>query len=234
MAQQSYLDFERNNSPDEVEAYRTNFGAFKSGLTREEIAEYYNKWADSGMYDVHLNPDRYKGPEITAQALATNYDNDSRKSVRILDVAAGTGRLGAELYRLGFRNMDALDPSMGMLCKAMQRNIYTKFYSEFLDAVNPTSIPDSTYDGLACAGGMGEGHIPSSALIEMIRIVKPGGIICLSTRAEYLEYVAEYKDNLIPLMNKLQGEGKWMKLSEVILENYALGKTGILFQFRVI
>lgn len=52
MAQQSYLDFERNNSPDEVEAYRTNFGAFKSGLTREEIAEYYNKWADSGMYDV--------------------------------------------------------------------------------------------------------------------------------------------------------------------------------------
>ena len=31
-----------------------------------------------------------------------------------------------------------------------------------------------TYDGLAVAGGMGEGHIPSDAIIEMIRIVKPG------------------------------------------------------------
>lgn len=52
-------------------------------------------------------------------------------------------------------------------------------------------------------------------------------------RAEYLEYVADYKENLIPLMEKLQGEGKWKKLSEVILENYAMGKTGKMFQFKV-
>ena len=31
-----------------------------------------------------------------------------------------------------------------------------------------------TYDCLAVAGGMGEGHIPCAALHEMIRIVKPG------------------------------------------------------------
>ena len=45
----------------------------------------------------HLNQDRYKGPEIAAQAIASNFDSEFRKSARILDVAAGTGRLGAEV-----------------------------------------------------------------------------------------------------------------------------------------
>ena len=48
----------------------------------------------------HLGPGRYNGPEIAAQALATNFDAKSRERVRILDVAAGTGRLGAEVYTL--------------------------------------------------------------------------------------------------------------------------------------
>lgn len=52
MAAQAYLDFERNNSPDDVEAYRAVYGAYKGGQTREEIAGYYNKWAEGGLYDV--------------------------------------------------------------------------------------------------------------------------------------------------------------------------------------
>ena len=48
----------------------------------------------------HLGPGRYNGPEIAAQALATNFDAESRERVRILDVAAGTGRLGAEVHML--------------------------------------------------------------------------------------------------------------------------------------
>ena len=48
----------------------------------------------------HLGPGRYNGPEIAAQALATNFDAESRERVRILDVAAGTGRLGAEVHAL--------------------------------------------------------------------------------------------------------------------------------------
>ena len=37
-------------------------------------------------------------------------------------------------------------------------------------------FPD-TYDGLAVAGGMGEGHIPCSAIEEMIRVVKSGMLL---------------------------------------------------------
>ena len=51
MALQSYIEFERNNHEDDVEAYKANYGVFKGGLSREEIAEYYNKWAETGQYD---------------------------------------------------------------------------------------------------------------------------------------------------------------------------------------
>ena len=45
----------------------------------------------------HLNPNRYTGPESAARALAKNFSTNERSAARILDVAAGTGRLGAEV-----------------------------------------------------------------------------------------------------------------------------------------
>ena len=44
-------DYEKTNHPDDIEAYRANHEVFKGGLTKEEIAEYYNNWAESGKYD---------------------------------------------------------------------------------------------------------------------------------------------------------------------------------------
>ena len=44
-------EFEQNNHPDDVEAYRANHEVFKGGLSKEQIAEYYNNWAESGQYD---------------------------------------------------------------------------------------------------------------------------------------------------------------------------------------
>lgn len=34
------------------------------------------------------------------------------------------------MYKLGFRQMDALDPAAGMLDIARQKGIYTKFYQD--------------------------------------------------------------------------------------------------------
>ena len=35
-------------------------------------------------------------------------------------------------------------------------------------------VISDTYDVIVLSGGMGEGHIPTEALTEMIRVVKPG------------------------------------------------------------
>jgi predicted RNA methylase len=45
----------------------------------------------------HLNPNRYTGPESAARELSKQFSAEERSTAKILDVAAGTGRLGAEV-----------------------------------------------------------------------------------------------------------------------------------------
>lgn len=79
---------------------------------------------------------------------------------------------------------------------------------------------------------MGEGHIPLSAVDEMIRIVKPGkklnplnlwifmnswcieigGSIFIVMREEYLSYVQEYVGKLEPYMEDLAVKGVWRQV----------------------
>jgi hypothetical protein len=46
---------------------------------------------------------KYTGPNIAADSLAAYYGPEERKEVKILDVAAGTGRVGHELNKFGFK-----------------------------------------------------------------------------------------------------------------------------------
>ena len=62
------------------------------------------------------------------------------------------------------------------------------------------SFPDA-YDAITVAGGMGEGHIPCSALVEMARIVKPGKshdayLLYLPDSCIYLHCASIYLDTL--------------------------------------
>ena len=63
--------------------------------------------------------------QIVVPVLLEEYMKDSKEG-RILDVAAGTGRAGAVLHKLGFSNIDALDVSKMMLEKAKEKNVYNQ------------------------------------------------------------------------------------------------------------
>ncbi|KAL3887890.1 hypothetical protein ACJMK2_000278 [Sinanodonta woodiana] len=171
MADIAFQNYVNNASREDAEAYHATFQAYKGGLTQEQIADYYSQWGASGEYDIHLGAGRYLGPIQAARAIGA-YFVSHRENVRILDVAAGTGKVGQELYNLGFRCLDALDPSEGMLKKAKERGVYTKTFQLYFELNLP--IPDDSYDCLVVVGGMGEGHLPLESLYEMIRLVKPG------------------------------------------------------------
>ena len=46
-----------------------------------------------------------------------------RSKVKILDLAAGTGMVGAELAKIGFKELYGLDGSEGMLMELASKNV---------------------------------------------------------------------------------------------------------------
>ncbi|XP_048249305.1 methyltransferase-like protein 27 isoform X2 [Haliotis rufescens] len=215
---------------EDFEAIREAHCVHRKGITISQAVEQYSTW--SRKYEKDLCPGRYKGPMIAGKVVA-DYFEDDREKKKIIDIAAGTGFVAEHLRTHGFVHIDALEPSSKMLLRAKEKGLYEDYYTEYLCEV-PLPIPNDTYDCAVTSGGMGEGHIPCSGIPELIRIVKPGGIICIIMREVFLRDVDEYKDRLEPLMDSLEKEGKWRQVSRVIIPNYFIVMSGIVFLYRVI
>ena len=82
--------------------------------------------------------------------------------------------MAVELQKLGYTNLRALDISEGMLNEAKKKNVYNKFICAALTDQEIPEIQTGEFDALICGGSMFKGHIRSSALTEMVRIVKTG------------------------------------------------------------
>ena len=99
------------------------------------------------------------------------------KSLRIIDVGCGTGLVGVELEKDGFTNFDGIDISQEMIDIAKQRG----YAQLFIGSLN-VSLPceNNEYDAALCVGVFTHGHVGSNRLDELVRIIKPGGIICFT------------------------------------------------------
>ncbi|XP_050724567.1 demethylmenaquinone methyltransferase-like isoform X1 [Eriocheir sinensis] len=211
-------------------AMRTNENVHRPGITPEEMAAGYDEWSEN-YEEMMIWKGGYRGPAITLEEALRWVPPERRAKARVLDVAAGTGCVGRELHREGFRHIDAVDPSEGMM-KQRETGIYTNDFLEFIGSGHST-VPKDTYDLVVTSGGMGEGHISHSGLDDVVRVAKNGGFVIIVMRHEFLQTVPSYKDKLEPYMDQLEADGKWKKVERRIVPNYFCDKEGLVFVFRI-
>jgi predicted TPR repeat methyltransferase len=143
-----------------------------------ETKALYRDWAET-YDDTMMDGLGYLTPARTAALLAEHLDD---RQTAMLDIGCGTGLAGAELARLGFTVIDALDYSAEMLAVAARRNVYRDFFEADLN--RPLDIAASSYGALISTGTFTHAHVGADCLDELFRILQPGGLFACTVHKD--------------------------------------------------
>ncbi|KAK3708827.1 hypothetical protein RRG08_021981 [Elysia crispata] len=203
---------------------------FRRNITYEEAQNQYSDWAN--YYDQTLDdkPKLYNTLMAYEEGMEKLFSD--KHSRRCLDLGAGTGLTGERLLKVGYTNFDGLEPNekMADLCK--KKGIFNTVLVQPIAGDSPLDIPDNSYDAICCAGSFAAGHIPCSAIPEIVRLLKPGGYFVNCMREEFLYDVPEYKDRLIPLFNDLEKQGLIKNVEWTIYPNHYVDKNGVRMVYQ--
>lgn len=157
----------------------------------EKLQTYYEQW--SKTYDQDVSYEKYAGPEYIASYFDMlpkqegGFLNLRDPAIKILDAGCGTGLVGVALRRQGYQHIDGFDLSQSMVEKAKTTQVYRTLTANCNMTERIAAYEDNSYDAAISCGVFTLGHVPPSAIEEMIRVTKPGGLVIVSTRKSYYD-----------------------------------------------
>ncbi len=148
----------------------------------EKVRQFYEEWARN--YNIDTTSSAYTGPEIAAKLLQRHLPEPNKL---LLDAGCGTGLVGVELEKLGYRLIDGFDLSESMTEQAAATGAYRDLLGGIDMMRAAESYADDTYDAILSIGVFTLGHVPPEALEVLLRLVRKGGLLLVSTRTHYYE-----------------------------------------------
>ena len=92
-------------------------------MNKQNVGDFYNEVNPDG-YDEFTKAIKYNEPDQLVKLIGSGCVVDISGTSEILDVAAGTGRIGTLLKDKGFTNITGVDASDNLLTKLMQTGAY--------------------------------------------------------------------------------------------------------------
>jgi predicted TPR repeat methyltransferase len=138
---------------------------------RQTLEQLYDGWAES--YDADLQQVGYYLHVSVIAGLVCRHVPD--RDAAILDAGVGTGAVGEVLALLGFGRLSGIDMSEGMLAKARARGCYSDLRKGVLGEA--LDFEAGVFSCVVSTGTFTKGHAPASALVELVRILKRGGVL---------------------------------------------------------
>jgi demethylmenaquinone methyltransferase/2-methoxy-6-polyprenyl-1,4-benzoquinol methylase len=176
----------------------------------ERVAEMFDRI--SGVYDgMNLAISGFQEPRWRKRLVAATGIGPGG---RALDVACGTGKVTADLWRAAQPGGEAVgvDFSANMIAIARERAVPEAATLHFVegDALE-LPVEDDAFDAATIAFGMRNLADYRRGFMEMARAVRPGGVVCCleitrpSSRLGRL--IARWFDNIVPRIGRLVGQG---------------------------
>lgn len=189
-----------------LSAVRARVGASHGITDLAHKLHFYDRWAPD--YDQDVATLQYRAPRLAVDCLIQALPGPPHATL-ILDVACGTGLVAAELQARGFLQLHGVDGSPGMLEQARARGLYQRLSLCTLGQ-EPLPSPEGTFDAVLMVGALSDGQVPCSAIPELLRVTKPGGLVCLTTRTNPSNL--QYKEELEASLDSLEQARKWDRL----------------------
>merc|ERR1711962_208716 len=114
------------------------------------------------------------------------------RHAEILDVAAGSGILSAELQTGGYYNIDALDSDLPALQNLKALRLYRNYIYSSVDGQLSTGLKEGSYDLVITAGGFAQDAINPLCITEMLRVLRPDGYLLWTMRTVSEEGTTEF------------------------------------------
>lgn len=193
-----------------------------ASANNRQLEERYDEWAKD--YDEDLESDfGYVIPRMAAET----FERFVSKDARVLDAGAGTGLVGVELHRLGYKNIEAMDLSRGMLEEASHKGVYSGFHQMVMG--ERLDFDTGSYDAAIGVGVFTLGHAPASSFDELARVVRPGGHVAFTLRPDVYE-----QNGFREKQQQLESDGSW-ELAHVTEEFLGMpkGEPDVSFQVWV-
>ena len=88
----------------------------------DEVMKYYDEWGEENKYDKDMVDWNYTGPKETTEVFIRY---NKYKEAKIYDAGCGTGLVGVELKKYGYKNFFGADLSQKLL-DLVPKNLYQK------------------------------------------------------------------------------------------------------------
>lgn len=158
-----------------AESHGGALGAVYAARAPEEVAAAYDQWAES--YDAEMAQAGYRHPSIGLALLARHLP---RGAAPLLDAGVGTGLAGPWYGILGWPEVWGVDISEGMLAVAARKGAYARLSRAVLG--ERLDFADGLFAGIISTGVFTTGHVGAEALPELVRILRPGGVMVLTVK----------------------------------------------------
>ncbi|KAM9584461.1 LOW QUALITY PROTEIN: methyltransferase-like protein 27 [Trichechus inunguis] len=181
---------------------------------------FYDGWAPG--YDQDVAALQYRAPRLAVDCL-TQAPAGPPHTTLILGVACGTGLVAAEPQARGFLQLHGVDGSPGMLEQSRAHGFYQCLSLCILGQTLPS--PEGTFDAVLMVGALSDGQVPCSAVPELLRVTKPGGLACLTTRTNPSNL--RFKEALEATLDQLEQAGARERLMAWPVDRWELATSEV-------
>ena len=161
---------------------------FGDNLGKDTAANrtHYDSYASK--YDKIQEVTGFNDPSMIVKYLV---DNNVRKESKIIDFGCGTGILGVELYKAGYKTITGVDGSPQMLEEAMKKKVdgqqvYQNGYCCLIGAEALEGPEDGVFDIAVSSACMIKGHFPNNCFDTFLQFMKVGALMVFSIRDIYI------------------------------------------------